>query len=214
MNIRRVKDIFEENLESQIIGSDFQSCNIGTLLTKVEKWKKDGYTIVFTAGVFDIFTINHLVALYHYRLLGGKRSKLIVSIDTDDRVKQSKSFIEDKGNSVKPILSWKSRALMVAKQSFRNKENLVDAIVQHGLDTCADIRCPHDDNVTIAEAISPDIVVVTSTSIDTIKKIKNSTIIDTENMRIINEEALAYQDYLIGGTISTSAIIKRVKYGL
>ncbi len=213
MNIQSVMSIFEEHLESKIISSGLQMCNIESLAHTVESWKKDGYKIVFTAGVFDIFTINHLLALYHYRLLGGKKVKLIVSIDTDERVGESKSFVVEKGNAIKPILSWDSRALMVAKQSFRSTDTLVDMVIQHGSDTCSNIRCPHDDNTTIAEVILPDVIVVTSTSTDTINRIRESSLLDTASMRIIKEEELAYQDSLIGGKISTTSIINRVKYG-
>lgn len=211
MRIQDVKKLFEDNLESQIMSSELQTCNIFSLKERVDEWKNDGYTIVFTAGVFDIFTVNHLLALYHYKMLGGNRSKLIVSIDTDERVRVVKSSIKAKGNLTKPILSWKSRSLMVAKQTFRNRESLVDIIVQHGNDTCRDMRCPHDDNVTIAEEISPDIIVVTDTSADTIKKIQNSQYINNKNLLVINENELSYYDILLGGKISTSSIIKKIQ---
>ena len=213
MNVQSVIDIFEEQLESRIVSSNLQMCNIDSLVQTVENWKKDGYKIVFTAGVFDIFTINHLLALYHYRLIGGDKVKLVISIDTDERVKQSKSFVKEKSKTIKPILSWDSRALMIAKQSFRNTDALVDMIVQHGSDTCSSMRCPHDDNTTIAEMIIPDVIVVTSTSTDTVDKIKKSTVLMADTLRIIEEEELAYQDSLIGGKISSTSIIKRVKYG-
>lgn len=212
MNIQGITDIFEDGLESQMISSDLQTCNIADLKSIVDAWKLDGYTIVFTAGVFDIFTINHLLGLYHYKLLGGEKTKLIVSMDTDERVRSSKSFIEDKGDSIKPILSWRSRAIMVGKQSFLNREKLVDMITQHGSDTCGGVVCPHDDNVSIAEEISPDYIVVTSTSTSTIKKIQASDRIQSNRLLVINEEELAYEDVLIGKKISTSAIIKRIKY--
>lgn len=211
MNVQSVVSIFEEHLESRIIASDSQTCNIDALLNRVEKWKRDGYTIVFTAGVFDIFTINHLLALYHYRLMGGENAKLIVSVDTDERVNNSKSFNKDKGNTIKPILSWQSRALMIAKQSFRDNGPLVDIVIQHGSDTCSNMRCAHDDNSTIAEKIVPDIIAVTSTSVDTIIKIKKSTVLNVDTMKVIEEKDLAYKDPLLGGKISTTSIIERVR---
>lgn len=212
MNVREVKKIFEQGLGDQIIVSDSSSCNIDILKAKVDKWKNTDYKIVFTAGIFDIFTINHLIALYHYKLLGGKKPKLIVSIDTDERVKKAKSFTQSKGGSVKPILSWESRALMVAKQSFRDEERLVDLIVQHGTNTCGNLHCPHDDNVYIAEQILPDIIVASSGSQDTIDKIRRSTVLDDNRLAVIKEDDLAYIDLLLGQSISTTAIIKRIKH--
>lgn len=212
MNVSDVKHLFELGLNDRILTSELQNCNIDILKQKIDRWKTDGYTIVFTAGVFDIFTINHLLALHHYKLLGGDKVKLILSIDSDERVKQSKSFNRNKGGSVKPILSWHNRALMVAKQSLNNKEALVDLIVQHGDDTCAGIRCPHDDNVSITEIIKPDIVVVTRTSEDTIKKIHNSPIINNTSLMVIDEDQLTYQDHLLGQNISTTAIIQRIRH--
>lgn len=203
--------LFEHDLGNRIFKSDLVNCNIATLQSIVSDWRALGYTIVFTAGVFDILTINHLLGLYNYRLMGGPKTRLIVSIDTDERVRNSKAFKLHKGGSVKPILSWSSRAMMVAKQTFDNRGSLVDLIVQHGSDTCGGMACPHDDNVSIAEAIEPDIIPVTSTSIDTIRKINQSTRLDSKLMVIIDEETLAYNDALLGKKISNSAIIERIR---
>jgi hypothetical protein len=213
MNPQNVFEVFESGITGQIMNSDVKSCNIKDLKDTVDRWKHDGYTVVFTAGVFDILTINHLLGLYHYRMLGGKKVKLIVSLDSDNRAEDTKSFVPIKGNSVKPILSWKSRSIMLAKQSFLNKRQLVDLIIQHGADTCGGRTCPHDDNVTIAEEISPDLVIVTSTSQDTVKMLQKSRIISTSKLEVIKEDELAYSDKLTGGIISNSSIIKRIKHG-
>jgi bifunctional ADP-heptose synthase (sugar kinase/adenylyltransferase) len=213
MNVSEVKELFENDLHGRILKSDLPFCDIDNLSKQVNRWRQAGDVIVFTAGVFDIFTINHLLGLYHYKILGGKRARLIVSIDSDERVRSSKAFREDKGNIVKPILSWESRSLMVAKQSFNNEGTLVDVVTRHGADTCSGIRCPHDDNVDIAKYISPDIIVVTSTSLDTIQRIEEDPDIQ-DKIVIINEEDLSYEDLCIGGKISTSGIIKRIKNGI
>lgn len=208
-----VKEKFENDIADRILKSDLSFCNIDDLVEKVGKWRQSGDTIVFTAGVFDIFTINHLLGLYHYRMLGGKRARLIVSIDSDKRVMHSKGFRVEKGDTVKPILSWESRCLMLAKQSFNNECALVDLIIRHGADTCSGVRCPHDDNVDIVKYISPDITAVTSTSLDTIKRLKSDSDIRGKVI-VINEEDLSYSDLSIGGKISTSNIIKRIKSGI
>jgi len=212
MNSTEVKSFFEYGVESRIIKSDKLSCNIDEAFKIVRAWKKNGFTIVFTAGVFDILTLNHLLGLYHYRMLGGDKTKLVVSIDTDERVKSLKAFNTTKGGSTKPILSWDNRALMIAKQATNESNILVDLILQHGSDTCRGV-CPHDDNVSIAENLQPDLVVVNSKSRDTISKLEQSTIIPSNNILIIQEEELAYDDELLGGKISNATIINRIKNG-
>lgn len=202
--------LFESDLNGRIFKSDLPLCDINDLYRRVNEWRKAGDVVVFTAGVFDIFTLNHLLGLYHYKMLGGNHSRLVVSIDSDKRVHDSKTFCEDKGNVVKPILSWENRSLMVAKQSFNNKEVLADIIIRHGTDTCSGMRCPHDDNVDIAKYISPDIIVVANTSLDTIKRLEEDPAMQRK-MLVINEEDLSYSDLHIGGKISTSQIIKRIK---
>lgn len=213
MKSDKLKSIFEEfmqDIQGVIIKSDNKFCNIDHIKDLVSTWRSSGYKIVFTAGVFDIFTINHLLALHHYKSLGGSKCKLIVSMDTDKRVMKNKGFKKDKGGISKPILSWENRALMIAKQAYMRSRPLVDAILQHGRDTCKGIECPHDDNVYIAEAIRPDIIVVTSTSHDTIQKLYKSDIISDDSVNIINEKDLQIGDVLLKCPISTSAIIRRI----
>ena len=86
----------------------------------------------------------------------------------------------------------------------------MDVVTRHGADTCSGIRCPHDDNVDIAKYISPDIIVVTSTSLGTIKRLEEDPDMQSK-MVVINEEDLSYEDLCIGGKISTSGILKRIK---
>lgn len=213
MDSQTVRRVFESGIKNRIVCSDSSNCNIKLIQKKTREWKKAGDTVVFTAGVFDIFTVNHLLGLYNYKMLGGSNSRLIVSIDTDERVRLTKAFAEEKGNTAKPILSWESRALMVAKQSFGSREDLVDLIVQHGFDTCGHMRCPHDDNVEIAECINPDIIVVTSTSTGTIQRVKASSVLRGK-LLVVNENDLSYDDKSLNGKISTTAIIERVKHGI
>lgn len=205
-----IKSMFESDTIGRIIPSNNDKCNINTLISRVEKWKKEGYKIVFTAGVFDIFTINHLLALYHYKSFGGEKCKFIVSIDTDKRVSNTKSKTINGEILSKPVISWNNRALMIAKQYYFSKEPLVDLIVQHGYDTCSGQKCPHDDNVFITKKILPDFVVVTSKSEDTINGIKSDPKL-TDKLIIIDEDKLAYKDSLLGGEISTSSIIQRAR---
>ena len=191
MSPSEVLQIFEKDIAHRVIASEGPTCNITSIHKIIEEWKSKGYTIVFTAGIFDLLTINHILALYHYRLMGGAKAKLVVSIDTDRRVRSQKAFKIIKGNTVKPILTWESRARMIAKQSFLHKTPLVDLIIQHGDDTCSGNQCPHNDNVDIAEYIEPDIIAVTSTSIETIKQIAIRPAI-SNNLVVIKENDILF----------------------
>lgn len=211
MSTDEVKTVFEKDVYNRIIKSDGVVCDILDTKARVDEWINQGHKIVFTAGVFDIFTVNHLLALYHYKLLGGQKTKLVVSVDTDERVARSKSFNPNKGNSIKPVLSWDSRVLMIAKQAFGANDYAVDLILRHGGDTCNGVSCSHDDNVSIAEALQPDTTVVTSTSTATIDALKASPLINNESILVIDEDELAYNDALLGEKISNTAIINRVR---
>lgn len=192
--------------------SDSTECNISTVTDLTESWKTKSQKIVFTAGVFDIFTLNHLLALHYYKSIGGGRScRLVISLDTDKRAASMKSFKESKGGSNRPIISWRNRSLMVLKQSYNNSSKLVDIVTQHGSDTCSGASCSHDNDVTLAETIKPDIFVINDASTSTIDMARSSTVLAPESILLISEQELSYNDKLLGGRISTTQIIKRAR---
>lgn len=115
-NFEEILNSFVQDADRALFVSRGERCSLPDLRVAVDRWKKQGFRIVFTAGVFDIFTINHLLAIYHYKEYLIDNAKLVISIDTDKRVLQSKGFSAEKGGSIKPILSWNSRALMVTRQ--------------------------------------------------------------------------------------------------
>lgn len=56
-------------------------------MTRVENWKKQGHTIVFTNGCFDIIHVGHVLYLEQARQLGHK---LVVGINSDASVSRLK----------------------------------------------------------------------------------------------------------------------------
>ena len=235
LNDQSIKAIFESNILNRRDTANNKKCSIDNLKSVVDKWQNEGSIVVFTAGVFDMLHVNHVLALTHYRLLGATRHqpnydnlktiqdiaasnrvKLVVSVDSDKRAKKDKEFVVSKGNCRKPIISWDNRTLILLYQSMFSADEktavpLVDYVTKHGQDTCSNKSCAHNDNVSIAEAIRPDIIVVSSGSPITIALIKASEILKDKELIVINEEELFYYDSLLSGPIKSSAIIKRVR---
>jgi len=204
-------------------------CSMPETIKQINKWEKQGSIIVFVAGVFDILHLNHLQALEYYRLLGAKyyiqknnlkdvsivdvaasqKVRLVISLDSDLRVSTDKSSKEIK----RPILSWHSRALMLLKQSMQasNDTNysLVDFIIRHGDDTCSSKHCAHDDNITIAETIKPDLMIINNKSTNSIELAKKSDKLNGMDIVVIDENNLFINDSLLDGPIKTTSILER-----
>lgn len=103
------------------------------LLKKVEQWKKQKLTIVFTNGCFDILHLGHVDYLEKARSMGDK---LIVGLNTDSSIKNIKG-------AGRPIISEDSRAQVLAALMF------VDAVVLFNENT------PYE----LILAIKPDILI-------------------------------------------------------
>lgn len=80
---------------------------------KVKEWKKEGKTIVFTNGCFDILHLGHVDYLAKASSLGDI---LIIGLNTDASVRNLKG-------KNRPVNDEKARALLLAAFSF------VDAVV-------------------------------------------------------------------------------------
>jgi bifunctional ADP-heptose synthase (sugar kinase/adenylyltransferase) len=221
--------VFPKILKLKTDKASTKICSIKNTIEQVDAWKKQGSTIVFVAGVFDILHLNHLQALEYYRLLGARhfveknkkqelsivniaassKVRLVISMDSDLRVSNNKSSEKTK----RPILSWKSRALMLLKQSMQSSNDsnhsLVDFIIRHGVDTCESIQCAHDDNITIAEEIKPDVMILNNKSLDSIKLVKKSRKLDDIEIILIDENNLFINDSLLDGPIKTTSILDR-----
>lgn len=157
----------------------------------------------------------HLVA-------ASTQIRLMVTVDTDQALEEGKSRRAEKGNAPKPTLSWNTRAAMLAAQSILQSDhtqriNLVDYITRHGPQCCAVCSsgtCTNEDNARMAVALQPDLVVVNSGSLRTVADLteykKDGRLPDTE-LVAINEDSGAFTDPILGGTISTTAIINRIR---
>ncbi|MBI4398673.1 MAG: D-glycero-beta-D-manno-heptose 1-phosphate adenylyltransferase [Candidatus Omnitrophica bacterium] len=89
-------------------------------LTKTRnQWKRQGLTVVFTNGCFDILHYGHVSYLRHAR---GAGDKLIVAINTDRSVRTLKG-------PGRPIHSQHDRAEILAELEC------VDAVILFGEDT-------------------------------------------------------------------------------
>jgi hypothetical protein len=234
-----VKNMFEADTIHRIDSASGRHCSIDTIVQRVEDWKAEGSIVVMTAGVFDALHLNHMLALHHFRYIGAaailgdtsgdktasnrplndiaasEKVRLVVSSDTDARVSHAKSRQAKKGGAPKPLLSWTTRSLTLAKQYIQGPEDgasrpLVDLITRHGSDTCMAQKCPHDDNITIAEAIQPDRLIITSTSVDSIEMARASKLPE-ERIHIVDENDLAYYDNVLEADVSTSALIMRAR---
>ena len=70
--------------------TDFSTTRIFTkpeLLNTVEQWRKDGDSIVFTNGCFDILHVGHLQTL---SLAKKEGSRLVVGLNSDKSVQRLK----------------------------------------------------------------------------------------------------------------------------
>ncbi|MBN2745146.1 MAG: D-glycero-beta-D-manno-heptose 1-phosphate adenylyltransferase [Bacteroidales bacterium] len=89
------------------------------LVKRIELWRSEKETIVFTNGCFDILHPGHIDYLFKARLLGDK---LVIGLNSDDSVSRLKG-------PTRPINSETFRATMLAAFAF------VDAIVIFNEDT-------------------------------------------------------------------------------
>jgi len=101
---------------------------------QISIWKKDGFSLVFTNGVFDIIHRGHIDYLYKASLKGNK---LIIGLNADVSVKKL-----GKGDA-RPYNSEENRAYLLAAFWF------VDAVVVFKDDT------PY----RLIEMIKPDVLV-------------------------------------------------------
>lgn len=105
--------------------------NIEELLSKVEHWRRNGDSIVFTNGCFDILHIGHLQTLMQAQQEG---TRLIVGLNSDDSVRRLKG-------ETRPINTELERAQMLAAL------RCVEAV----------IIFPEDTPNTVLEALKPDV---------------------------------------------------------
>lgn len=157
-----------------------------------------------------------------HRVAASDQIGLMITIDTNKALEDGKSRRLDKGNAPKPTLDWGTRAAMLAVQSmpalgYEHRINLVDYITRHGpgcCAVCAGSACTNEDNARMAAALQPDLVVVNTGSKQTIADLtgyKQDGQLSGTELVTIDESEGAFSDQVLGGIISTTAIINRIR---
>ena len=229
---QEIMDMFAQTTDCRLFDND-KKCDAEQLRRLREAWHKDGAITVFKAGVFDLLHNNHLLFLVHLRLIGAReyltqigiqtptqaqlldvacsdKVRVILTVDSDERVRASKGFMLNKGYSPRPTLSWENRVMMLSHQQIMVQgkgKTLVDAITRHGTNACKLQDCPHQDDSDLASYLHPDVLVINKDNKSAVERARNSK----SRVVIVNETQLAFTDTRLGGTIKTSAIINRVK---
>jgi rfaE bifunctional protein nucleotidyltransferase chain/domain len=92
-------------------------------IAQCEQWRRDGSTIVFTNGCFDLLHPGHLSYLNDAKSLGAR---LVIGLNSDDSIRRLKGL-------KRPIMSETDRATMVSGLSS------VDMVVMFKEDTPIDL---------------------------------------------------------------------------
>lgn len=147
---------------------------------------------------------------------------LMVTVDTNRALEEGKSRRADKGGAPKPTLDWQTRAMMLAAQSlptpdYERRVNLVDYVTRHGpgcCGSCEDGTCINEDNARMAVSLQPNMVVVNTTSRQTIADLthyKEEGLLPNTHLVEFEEQEGAYHDVILDGQISTTSIINRIR---
>jgi len=120
-------------LQDQSPYSAVKLAAIDAAINRINQWKSEGATIVFTNGCFDLLHPGHISLLHQARTLGDR---LIVGLNSDASVKRLK------GNS-RPILVEQDRAALLSALEH------VDLVVSFDEDT----------PLSLIKTIQPDILV-------------------------------------------------------
>ncbi len=244
-----VRNFIEQGYDSRIQQMDPNTCSVQTAVEVMDQWRKLGAVTVFMAGTFDIPTPNHRLGLGEARLMAGAlacgidysklredtpddvmwqvqnaaaspRVKLMVTLDTDEAVRQSKAFRPEKGDCPKPIFGWNTRAYNLASYTApRNDgtgQSMVDFITSHGPDACKACGddCSSVDNALMVAALQPSLVVVNAQSTDTVKTVTEemqSGKLPNTLIGFTNEQNHQFVDDLIGGRVSGTSIVRRAR---
>lgn len=242
---RRVLQIVDSDLTARILDKG-RGCSFRQSLDVIDGWKAEGRLTVFQAGGFDLLTINHTLGLQYTRIAAAmvrlgississeaqlalvhtiassNDLALMVTSDTNDAISGSKSRNSEKGDSLRPILDWETRARMLALQSIPTpqagiRRNLVDFVTTHGpgcCNNCASGSCVNESNAHMVLHLQPDVVIVNADSKNTVEemtryekegKLPNTTVV------IIQETDLQYSDPLLEGPVKTSNIVRRIR---
>lgn len=215
-------------IDNRIIGVDGQNGCTGVMtIRKVKEWHEAGSFVVANAGAYDSLGLNHMRGLIQARIIGAAYKigslenlsevydlassdeiRLIVSLDTNEAVRDNKSFSAASGNSARPLYDWETRAKMLALQSFSSEHNLVDYVTKHGPNACIVCEhdsCSHSDTTYNIASSGADLTIVKSLDAAVSNRYPNNS------FHVINENEGAFFDRVLNSQISTTALVKRVK---
>lgn len=151
-------------------------------------------------------------------LLGGK-IRLVVSVDGDEAVASRKGGKAEKGGTPRPLFTWQTRArdVLGATTAVTGytpdalRVPIADAVTMHDNVAQELVNTPHDDILSIAHFVDPDVWSVYYESQDIIDRLKGpegANFTDLEAVVLPGHEF--YVDSLLGGRFSTTAITKRI----
>jgi len=177
-------------------------------------------------GAMSLMALEEVETEHDYRqvheVAASQQIGLIISMDTNQALEEGKSRRPEKGNAPKPTLDWSTRAAMLASQSmaapgYDGGVNLIDYITRHGpgcCNVCTPGTCINEDDSRIAVALQPDAIVVNVGSHQTITDLgeyKRSGKLPKTELIAIDENEGAFSDDILGGIVSTTAIINRIR---
>jgi len=141
-------------------------------LEKITAWKKEGASIIFTNGCFDILHVGHVDYLQKAKNIGGK---LIIGVNTDKSVRRIKG-------ENRPIVDENARMRVLASLEFVDcvtwfEEDTPLELISHLL---PDVLIKGND-YTIDNIVGADIVMENGGRVDTISLVEGystSNIVD------------------------------------
>jgi len=154
-----------------------------SIVDQINIWKKKGYTLAFTNGVFDIVHRGHIDYLFKSSL---KADKLIIGLNSDKSVKRL-----GKGDD-RPYNTEENRAVLLAAFGF------VDAVVVFDKDT------PYD----LIKTIKPNVLIKGGDYSPSANNGEHDYIVGSDILREYNGEVTVIP-FLKG--YSTTSLVERIK---
>lgn len=150
--------------------------------------------------------------------LGSKVIKQVVSVDGDKTVAERKGFNPQKGNSLRPIYAWQTRAKTVASLSYikpigtsQELVPTVDAVTLHGPKDITDKNHPNHNHFTLASALRPSVWAFFGESQDILDAAPAMTELRSKLVCVPDGRGTHYYVDPIIGKMSTTSIINRIK---
>ncbi len=149
---------------------------------------------------------------YWQQFVYGQELRQVVSVDGNEYVAARKGFNPEKGNSIRPIYDWETRARTIASVilpgSFQSAIPVVDAVTIH--DPVALAGTAHGSIYDTADVVRPHVWTLFEEAQDDIAAIPNDARFDQTSLIVIPQNDNYFNDRLLNGKFSTSKIVKRI----